>query len=1060
MAQKNKPPPSPDRSLPKSAQAKAQDDQVIATNNSSIVSKRSVEKLYYPDEPHFFRFFVKKFQRRAPLINRGYHFRMHAIDVLVRNFLRAPRKVGKKRKVVVNLGCGSDVLPWQCLTRYREDCAGVKFVDVDFADLMERKRAVVEGTEELMGVLTGVKGRGEVEKPVVWESEEYVQIGCDLRELGVLRGGLERVVEVEECEFLFVAEVSITYMEREGADGVVKWASGLGDAEFVLLEQILPEGEEHPFAATMLSHFRKLNTQLKSVRTYPTLQSQLERFSSKGWSSIQAWTLWQAWADGTFLNDEERRKLDEVEPFDEWEEFAIFGGHYCVIHAKTQPGEVKIAGTRDVSGHDRSWDALLPGRLSVQYDALSGQKGQRRFAAAMLLSLEDEINNQKGDIVVNTMGLGTKSRLQSCDIFSRGDHTRGMELAFGDGGPTTRMCHALADLGGDSGVLLTGGRAGPADVHKDCWVFNKKTSSWAKTHDLPVPLYRHSVTSLGQPGLALLAGGRGPTTDLFGDFLLFTPEAGWTSCEVVGEVRPLAVYGATLASRGVKNEGNGYFHGFFAGGIREGLIARQILTWELTISDGTKPTIKFKYPKGLDDFHHHTLERFGATAYWDGNTYKIIGGIVRDQILQHSMEVLQLDESNYVLSIRRTEYLSNNGDGLPPRPLLIGASAVPLSNGQFVVLGGGATCFSMGTFWNKGVYTFRPVEHTQDNSQTLPSSVSAWSHEKTIDIVPGERSIPLRPTSTVEGGTNAQVHIKAIPRIKLQSSKDFEDLLRKGQPAVLEGLDLGACASLWSLDYLAAQIGLDRQVVIHDSPTQSMNFTSKNFKYTTTTFSDFTQLLKSGSRLYLRALSSDKPSEKPASLDSDFPSIYPDFTLPPQLSAVHENLFSSVLRMSGPVNMWLHYDVMANVYCQISGSKRLILFPPADVTQLGFAPGASSSSIDVFATLANAPWELANTSPQEATLSPGDVLFLPPLWLHTATPTSDVSIAVNVFFRDLDGGVYAAGRDVYGNRDIAAYEKGRMDIGKIVDSFKKVPSEVREFYLLRLAEELKGRARG
>jgi tRNA wybutosine-synthesizing protein 4 len=44
----------------------------LQTNNSSIVSKRSVERLYFPNEPHFFRYFVKKPQRRSPLINRGY----------------------------------------------------------------------------------------------------------------------------------------------------------------------------------------------------------------------------------------------------------------------------------------------------------------------------------------------------------------------------------------------------------------------------------------------------------------------------------------------------------------------------------------------------------------------------------------------------------------------------------------------------------------------------------------------------------------------------------------------------------------------------------------------------------------------------------------------------------------------------------------------------------------------------------------------------------------------------------------------------------------------------
>ncbi len=149
---------------------------------------------------------------------------------------------------------------------------------------------------------------------------------------------------------------------------------------------------------------------------------------------------------------------------------------------------------------------------------------------------------------------------------------------------------------------------------------------------------------------------------------------------------------------------------------------------------------------------------------------------------------------------------------------------------------------------------------------------------------------------------------------------------------------------------------------------------------------------------------------------------------------------------------------MANVYCQVGGSKRLLLFPPSDVEHLPFAPGASSSSIDVFSSLESP--SLGNTHPHEAVLSPGDVLFLPPLWLHTATPTSDKSIAVNIFFKDLESGHYAAGRDVYGNRDLAAYEKGRQDVARIANSFKKLPADAKEFYLLRLADELRNKARG
>lgn len=146
---------------------------------------------------------------------------------------------------------------------------------------------------------------------------------------------------------------------------------------------------------------------------------------------------------------------------------------------------------------------------------------------------------------------------------------------------------------------------------------------------------------------------------------------------------------------------------------------------------------------------------------------------------------------------------------------------------------------------------------------------------------------------------------------------------------------------------------------------------------------------------------------------------------------------------------------MANVLCQIRGSKRLILFPPSDFKHFGFEPGASSSHVNVFERLQDKG--ISGAHPYEALLQPGDILFLPPLWLHTASPTSGWSISANVFFRDLSAG-YAAGKDVYGNRDLQAYEKGRQDVAKITASFHKLPADVRDFYLSRLVEEFKQKA--
>jgi tRNA wybutosine-synthesizing protein 4 len=88
-----------------------------------------------------------------------------------------------------------------------------------------------------------------------------------------------------------------------------------------------------------------------------------------------------------------------------------------------------------------------------------------------------------------------------------------------------------------------------------------------------------------------------------------------------------------------------------------------------------------------------------------------------------------------------------------------------------------------------------------------------------------------------------------------------------------------------------------------------MDFNSKNFRYVTEEFGTFIGKIKNGQRMYMRALSHSEPLNLPACIASDFPRLAEDFKLPPELEFITQNTFSSVLRVSGPVNMWLHYDV-------------------------------------------------------------------------------------------------------------------------------------------------------
>ncbi|KAI2642007.1 leucine carboxyl methyltransferase [Xylaria nigripes] len=1022
----------------RSAKERAQDELVMSTNSSSIVSKRSVERIYYPDEPHYFRYFVKKFQRRAPLINRGYHLRLHVIDVAVRRFLG---RSNDKTKVVVNLGCGSDVLPWQCMSRYPDACQRAKFIDIDFPDLMSKKRAVVLNTPELCSVFEPLDTNAG--KHVLLKSDGYCQIGCDLRNTTDIKEALSTCLDLSDCIFMFVAEVSITYMETSGADGVISWASSLGQAEFCLLEQILPDGPDHPFAKTMLSHFDKLNTPLKSVFEYPHLETQKSRFSRLGWSHVEVASLWQIWTNNKWISASKRQELDKVEPFDEWEEFALFAGHYCLVIARNF--------AIDADSGDNSNSVVIKSvapQLSpeVLFDAYSGTHGKRRFGATF--KIQDELSEEA---FVNIFGLGTSNRLKSCDLYAFDSSAWGIAM---DGvGPSSRVGHATVDLG-YYGNLLVGGRVSPTTALKDCWHYSMEQKKWLPTFDLPVPLYRHAMTRLGQSNIALAIGGKTDSSMVFAGCLIYRYGSGWTECRISGsEYQP--VFGAMLLSFKKHNVENSqserptvHFEGILAGGLlQDGTAARQLLRWCLKLPRDGQPTISFE-PVTCSMDTELLVCRFGASALLiDNERFVVVGGIRHDSLVSQSDEVLILDASDSKLHILgRCCLASLDETSSIPRPLLVGASAALTKSCQMILMGGGATCFSMGTYWNEGCYTLDLAPLVYDK---LPvSSRGLLKYQKLVEVI--DQQLPIN--NIREGEIKSQrAKISEIPRIRVNTEEDFENIIKAGKPVVIEGGDLGSCVNRWTAAYLTESVGQQRNVVVHEASTSTMDFNAKNFSYTTKDFACFIAEVEKGGRQYLRALSEEQPSNQPAKIEADFPGLASDFQLPAGLSFVKRNEFSSVLRISGRVNMWLHYDVMANVYCQVTGAKRLLLFHPDDVKYLSFAPGASSSSIDVFSALETAA--LALTHPHEAKLGPGDILFLPPLWLHATAPLTDFGVAVNVFFRNLETG-YSSGRDVYGNRDVAAYEKGRQDVARITNSFAKLPRDMQSFYLTRLVDEM------
>ncbi|KAI9928301.1 tRNA methyltransferase ppm2 [Aspergillus wentii] len=697
-----------------SAKALREADLVMGTNNSSIVSKRSVEMLYYP-KPHFFQYFVKKPLRRSPVINRGYWLRMYAMKESVRRFMKEP---SDKPKFVLSLGCGFDPLPFMLLSAEGPLCRDTTFVDIDYEKLMLNKKTAIHGTPEITELLENVEFLPD-ESAVQVRSDRYKAIGCDLRNLKKLEDTLNaEVFPSSECSILCLAEVSLTYMDVKSAGAVVNWASKLSsDVQFCILEQFFPDGPNHPFASTMMKHFSKCGAPLHSIHEFPSLQEQEQRFKNADWAQVRARSLWDLWSDDDFLSPSTRISLDDIEPVDESEEFSLYASHYFLLHASTRQPDSNGESTPDQEV-DSKYNASNDFKLLPHCPP---GVGQRRFG--VLIPDSEKSIGYHG-------GLGRQTRLATTDLYATSKETTSPLQTFPSRDISARMCHTATTLG-NGNCLLVGGRTSPAAVLQDCWL--RQDNKWSAVDSLATPRFRHSATKVtlksGTEGV-LIYGGKTKEGQPLDTWLLWSNNGnGWQTVET-NAPKPSARFGACLGNLSSTS-------GVVFGGIgADRTVLEDFWTWNLSQkSDGTffldlkDITQEFRATSPLFKY----INRFAATVNQTSWGLVIIGGIMPRQIIPHDKVIMLLDSTELLNILNGVKpwndcLISSIGLGAEfhgPRPLLTGHASCATDPNQVLILGGGAVCFAFGTFWTEGTWLLKKrSDSTLENTwELMPESV-------------------------------------------------------------------------------------------------------------------------------------------------------------------------------------------------------------------------------------------------------------------------------------------------------------------------------------------------
>jgi O-methyltransferase involved in polyketide biosynthesis len=312
-----------------------------------------------------------------PIIKRGTHARVCVMDRAVATFMASAQNHPCQ---IVVLGAGKDTSYF----RYRNgnimgleepnemSPSVVHWYEIDHDSVIHEKATLIQQSKILSAFCPQLRKRNhgyecQISKGESSSSSSYYLIGHDLRDSPTLL--VEKMNLDSALPTLFLMECVSMYVPVQASKNLLQTISVCArNVSIVCYEPILGNSANDPFGRMMEKNLVQAGVASPESCLLQTrsLKDQLEKLVSCGFVRAVGCDMWSAYE--TILTNEQRKRANQAEFLDEYEEWVLIMQHYCFLSGLggQSPRQRQTGDLTEVCGGDanggRSLLGWVPGK--------------------------------------------------------------------------------------------------------------------------------------------------------------------------------------------------------------------------------------------------------------------------------------------------------------------------------------------------------------------------------------------------------------------------------------------------------------------------------------------------------------------------------------------------------------------------------------------------------------------------------------------------------------------------------------------------------------------------